>query len=300
MEIINGFVKVNSIVKILSKSYNSPSIVIYIDYINFLVLCLTNETTTSVENLQLDIVSPTDLLIRNVSEVDNKTVQNYINNLLIYTNILNDINNIYTKYSNGFTEDFKYIDEAKELKEERIKLKYTESKEQLKRSITGYYNDLKRKINNYFNPLKEYKLNIKQYEYNEYKNPDPAIFKNILEYSIIVGIYINSSDKAYSDKLLNISGYGLLIGNVNINFTNQVENPTDEKTIKFNPYVLLLSDYNKKYKTKLTLKDYKRNEINDQISKDFETQIPIWIEEAKQLCKEKFTQFRHLKIAQTL
>lgn len=100
MEIINGFVKVNSNVKILSKSYNSSSIVAHIDYINIFVLCITNETTTTVDNIQYDSVSPTDLLIPNISEVDNyKTVQNYINYLLIYTNFVNDIDidNIYTK-----------------------------------------------------------------------------------------------------------------------------------------------------------------------------------------------------------
>lgn len=302
MEIINGFVEVNSIVKILDESYGSISIVIYIDYINLLVLCVTNETTTSDKNIRYDLKSPTDLILPSVYEKENnnKTVQNYISQLLKYTDILNNIDNIYTKYSNGFTEVLKYKDDAKVLKEEPYQSKYTESKEQLKRSITNKYNYLKGQINNYFNPLKEYKLNILQYSYDEYKNPDPAISKNIIEYFIKVGIYINSSDKEYSNKLLNISGYGILIGIVDIGFSNNTEDHKDEKTIEFDPFVINFKTYNTKYGLRLTEKEYNRTEIQVKISKDFENQIPIWQNEAIQLCKETFTRFRNLKIVTNL
>ena len=67
MEIINGFIRINSIVKILDESYGSISIVIYIDYINFLVLCVTNETTISDKNIRYDLKSPTDLIFLSLS-----------------------------------------------------------------------------------------------------------------------------------------------------------------------------------------------------------------------------------------
>jgi hypothetical protein len=303
MEIINGFVEVNSTVKILDESYRSRTIVIYIDYINLLVLCVTNESTTHVDNIRYDLKSPTDLILLSVSEKENnnKTVQNYISKLLKYTDILNNIDNIYTKYSNGFTEVLKYKDDVEVLKEEPYVIKkYTENKEQLKRSMTNQYNNLKSKINNYFNPLKDYKLNILQYSYDEYENPDPAISKNIIEYFIKIGIYINSSDKEYSNKLLNISGYGFLIGFVDIGFTNNTEDHKDEKTIEFDPFVINLKTYNTKYGLRLTEKEYNRKEIQAKISEDFENQIPIWQNEAIQLCKETFTRFRNLKIVTNL
>jgi len=302
MEIINGFVEVNSIVKILDESYGSISIVIYIDYINLLVLCVTNETTTSDKNIRYDLKSPTDLILPSVYEKENnnKTVRNYISQLLKYTDILNNIDNIYTKYSNGFTEVLKYKDDAQVLKEERYQSKYTESKEQLKRSITNKYNYLKGQINNYFNPLKEYKLNILQYSYDEYKIPDPAISTNIIEYFIKVGIYINSSDKEYSNKLLNISGYGILIGIVDIGFSNNTEDHKDEKTFEFNPFVINLNTYNLKYGLRLTKKEYNSEKILDQIKIDYNDKINDWKNEALQLCKETFTRFRNLKIVTNL
>jgi hypothetical protein len=302
MEIINGFIRINSIVKILDESYGSISIVIYIDYINLLVLCVTNETTTSDKNIRYDLKSPTDLILPSVSEIDNKTVKNYISNLLEYTTILGNIDNIYSKYSKGFKEDFEYRDEVGELKKDTYttKIKDENNEEQFKISITKYTNHLKHQINNYFNPLKDYKLNIIQYTYDDYPNPDRAISKNITEFFIKVGIYINSSDKEYSNKLLSVSGYGFLIGFVDIGFTNNTEDHKDEKTIEFDPFVINFKTYNTKYGLRLTVEEYNRTEIKTKISKDFENQIPIWQNEAIQLCKETFTRFRNLKIVTNL
>ena len=70
--------------------------------------------------------------------------------------------------------------------------------------------------------------------------------------------------------------------------------------IEFNPFILTLSAYKTKYGLKLTEKEYKRNQILDQIKKDFSANIEIWVNEALQLCIETFTRFRNLKIIQNL
>jgi hypothetical protein len=237
--------------------------------------------------------SPTDLILPSVSEKENnnKTVQNYISQLLKYTDILNNIDNIYTKYSNGFTEVLKYKDDAEVLKEEPYQSKYTESKEQLKRSMTNQYNNLKSKINNYFYPLKDYKLNINMFTYSDEVIPIPD-----LQFNIRIGIYINSSDKEYSNKLLNLSGYGILIGNINISF----DNTSNQKIIEFSPFVINLNTYNTKYRIRLTEKEYNSTKILAQIKIDYNDKINDWQDEAIQLCKETFTRFRNLKIVTNL